>query len=291
MESARISVFDSARELQRKLSEKHKKEHVVYERAWEIFDYLPMRRNQLEDDYINHLWRSFVALDYYSSESKPFSLMPFHLLFMLALQYKVFRIARENKGAYDIAFTMEGVRSGVVLSPGSVFDLGLLSERKLVSLFKLVGLNQQNIKATKALIDNRNDNLAHAKGSIESDSESKIDQYIKVLENLQPCFNSLNNIVSNGWMNEIDADEDLHEFIEIHLLDSILCLADFRAGNLTVFSFNDGTSLEEWNSCVTNMIITGNVKALTWIKHVEANHPNPDRRSIITKLLTQHAQR
>lgn len=291
MESARISAFDLARELQSKLSEKHKKEHVVYERSWEVFDYLPIRRNQLEERYIDHLWQSFVALDYYSKQSKSFSLMPFHLLFMLALQYKVFRIARENKSAYDLAFTMEGASNSATLNPGSVFDLGLLSERRLVSLFKIVGLDKQNIRSTKALIDNRNDNLAHAKGSIESDSEAKIDQYIKALENLQPCFKALNNTVSNEWINNIDDDEGLNEFVEVHLLDSILCLADFRVGNLLVFSFNDAVSSEEWNSCVTNTIITGNIKALTWIKYIEANHPDPDKRSIITNLLAQHARR
>ena len=65
----------------------------MYENAQEIFDYLPINRSKLEADYIDHLWNVFIALDNAENSARPFVMMPFHLLFMLALQYKVLRIA------------------------------------------------------------------------------------------------------------------------------------------------------------------------------------------------------
>lgn len=35
----------------------------MYEDAQEIFDYLPIRRDTPENDYINHLWQAFSTLD------------------------------------------------------------------------------------------------------------------------------------------------------------------------------------------------------------------------------------
>ena len=73
----------------------------MYEDAQEIFEYLPIRRNTTENDYIDHLWQAFSALSQTETTARPFAVMPFHLLFMLALQYKVLRISKEQKEKYE----------------------------------------------------------------------------------------------------------------------------------------------------------------------------------------------
>ena len=203
--------------------------------AYEIFDYLPIRKSRIEEDYIEHLWNAFLILSGSGNSSRPFALMPFHLLFMLALQYRVLRIARKKIGDFSLAFTMESrITSGQKgpHNPESVFDLALLPESKIIDLLKLIGLGQDRVKAIKELVKNRNDNLAHAKGGIDSDPDGKIGQYLESLRSLQPQILLLNDGIAEEWEKEITSEDDLNEFIEGRLLDTYLCPADMQQGKL-----------------------------------------------------------
>ncbi len=99
----------------------------MYEDAQEIFDYLPIRRDALENDYINHLWQSFTILNGSGREGQSFAIMPFHLLFMLAIQYKVLRVYREQKEKYELALTTKNPRDNEkdILAPESPFTIAL----------------------------------------------------------------------------------------------------------------------------------------------------------------------
>ena len=64
------------------------------EKVLEIHDFLPVaRRSTVENDYILHLWDAYLTLDTLGDAGRGFSIMPFHIMFMLALQYKILRIA------------------------------------------------------------------------------------------------------------------------------------------------------------------------------------------------------
>jgi hypothetical protein len=213
----------------------------MYENAQEIFDYLPINRSKPEADYIDHLWNAFLALDDKENSSRPFIMMPFHLLFMLALQYKSIRIAKIFPEAADLFFAGVGGRNkDKLLSPRrSVFDLALINERTLPELFRLVGFAEENTKKTKSLIDDRNNNLAHAKGGIEPDSDKRIDQYLDALRTLQPCLVPHNDRIADQWLSEKSDEDDLSEYMDARLLDSQLCPADFRSGKLAAFNLDD----------------------------------------------------
>ena len=64
----------------------------MVEEALEIHNYLPLNRNRDEDDYIEFLWGAFINLGSTSSKESAFAIMPFHLLFMTAIQFKILRI-------------------------------------------------------------------------------------------------------------------------------------------------------------------------------------------------------
>jgi hypothetical protein len=93
----------------------------MYEDAQEIFEYLPIRRNAPEDEYINQLrdtfellekagqlWNKdtngFAVADEHLKNARPFAAMPFHLLFMMVLQYKALRIANYNTPSTNFFF-------------------------------------------------------------------------------------------------------------------------------------------------------------------------------------------
>ena len=264
----------------------------MYEATQEILDYLPINQSRPEADYIEHLWDAFEALDALDvtkSKGRPFAMMPFHLLFMLALQFKVLRISREQRSDYDLAFTMESPREDerAILNPGSAFDLGLLKESKLIDLLKIVGMNPERVREIKFLVRNRNDNLAHAKGGIEQDPNERIDQYLGALRDLQPLFLPHNDCVAERWLSEITNDDDLGSYLDIRLPDSQLCLADFRTGQLTVFGFDEDALFEEWRAVVSRVHVSGSRSGILWLKHVAQNHPIDERRAEIIRLMTE----
>ncbi len=50
----------------------------MYEDAQEIFGYLPIRKTQVEYEYIEHLRNVFLVLDQTENTARPFLIMPFH---------------------------------------------------------------------------------------------------------------------------------------------------------------------------------------------------------------------
>lgn len=60
----------------------------MHDEAKEIFGYLPIRQSAIEARYVAHLWNAFEYLILSEDEDvAAFSLAPFHLLFMLVIQY------------------------------------------------------------------------------------------------------------------------------------------------------------------------------------------------------------
>lgn len=261
------------------------------ENANEIFDYLPISRNQLESDYIDHLWDAFIALDgidVSKSKGRPFLTMPFHLLFMLALQFKCQRIARILPEPANLFFAGVGGRDKDKLlnAQRSVFDLALVNERTLPELFRLISLDAQAIQEIKNLIDDRNNNLAHAKGGIEPDPDEKIDLYLYALRTLQPFLRPHNDPISDRWLSEINEEDVLSEFIEARLPDSQLSPADFKSGALILFNLKDESPLEEWETAVSRVLATGSSQGILWLKHIAQNHYDKDRRLKVVQMLS-----
>lgn len=140
---------------------------IMYEDAQEIFDYLPIRRNTAENDYINHLWQVFSTLDGADAVVRPFAVMPFHLLFMMAIQYKVLRIYKEQKEKYELALTTKNPRDEEkdILAPESPLAIAFLGESEIVDFLKIAGLSADDARSIKkSIIRYRNDKIAHAKG-------------------------------------------------------------------------------------------------------------------------------
>ena len=206
----------------------------MYEDVIEIFKYLPIRREQLENEYISYLSITCSALDLSNEISQPFMIMPFHLLFMLSLQYKLLRISKELKSKYLNAFIIKNISRdiNILCSPSSVFDLSLLQERSLPDLFRLVELDETTIKRIKKLIDYRNGNLAHANGGMAKEFDVKLHEYLDCLDILQNKFLKLNDKLAKKFKSEIKRGDDRNYFIETRLLKFYLCPTDFLKGDL-----------------------------------------------------------
>ncbi|MFH1258672.1 MAG: hypothetical protein ABII74_02470 [Elusimicrobiota bacterium] len=260
------------------------------EDAQEIFNYLPINRSKPEAEYIDHLWSAFVALDNTDNSARPFIMMPFHLLFMLAIQFKGIRIAKIFPEAMDLFFASVSGRdkNKLLSSRRSVFDLALVKERTFPELFRLVGFDEQNIQRIKNLIDYRNDTIAHAKGGGgEPDPDGKIEQYLDALRTLQPYLVLHNDRITNQWLSEISDEDDLSGYKDVRLPDSQLCPADFKSGMLAVFNFDDDTPFEEWQSAVSKVLASDSRSGLLWLQHIARTHPDSGWRFKVIQMLDE----
>lgn len=246
----------------------------MYEAAHELFNLLPINASQAESRYVDHLWDAFIALDGAGNSGQAFSIMPFHLLFMLTLQSKALRVAKLFPQATDLFFSGVGGRDKTkLLNPErSAFDFALIHERTLPEIFRLVGMPDQDIGLIKSLIDARNNNLAHAKGGIEADPEGKVEQYLAALRMLQPYFTTYNDQVADEWMEAVNAEENLNDFVVLRLPESHLCQADFKDGMLFVFSMTEDQPLEQWQATALKVLEAYPVQGLVWLNYVAENH-------------------
>lgn len=206
----------------------------MYAEAQKILQYLPIRRIEAENNYIEHLLGALRALDEGEDHVRGFAILPLHLLFLLAIQYKILRIATEQRERYSLSITLKNPKNGQedILAPTSPFMLGFFGESELADLCKIVGLGKEGIRCIKELVRYRNDNLAHAKGYVESNPDDKVSEYLEVLSMLQQYLISMNDEMAKVWEEEMDPEDDLAEFVEIRLLGSYLCPADFESGLL-----------------------------------------------------------
>jgi hypothetical protein len=195
-----------------------------------IFEYLPIRNNPLENKYLNHLWSVFSTLEQSDEISRPFAIMPFHLLFMMALQYKVLRIYKEHKDKYDLAIVIKNPRDEEkdLLAPESPLAVAFLGESEIVDFLRIAGLSiedSRNIK--KSIIRYRNSKIAHAKGHIEPNLDNKIIEYFQWLEVIQNAYLPMNCLVVDSWIAEIEKGDNIESFLEKHFLDSCFSPRDY----------------------------------------------------------------
>lgn len=205
----------------------------MYENAYEIFEYLPIEQAE-ESVYIQHLWGSFRLLNESEEPIKAFSLLPFHLLFMFAVQYKVYRLS-----AFDNARYLEIINScnlrdpgnkqvldqnapikdenGVIPSSCSVKNLSFIPERRLFDFLKIIDCEDDFISRAKVLVDSRG-NYAHANGQIERDVNARVDEYLEILDHIQAKISSVNKTVLmiDEGVQELDELDDYlpEKFIE-----------------------------------------------------------------------------
>ena len=287
---AEIAMEEEYREQERKdIIDQFKASQIKVESAIEILDFFPIRKRVAEDGYIKHLWASFLTLDAFGGDGRAFNIMPFHLLFMLALQFKALRLAKLFAQASELFFAGVGGRDKAkLLNPErSVFDLALINERTLPEIFRLVNVPEQAIGSIKSLIDDRNNNLAHAKGGTETDPEGKVEQYLNELKGVQTHFSEANNHIAEQWLSEIVDEEVLSDFVELRLLDSQLCPADFRDGLLIVFNADDELPVDIWRNSATKVLEKYPQQGALWLKHVAEKHFDEEVKKLLKEMMEQ----
>lgn len=219
----------------------------MYEAALGMLDYLPIEAGA-ENRYIGHLWGAFEAVIEKEEPVRAFSILPFHLLFMLAVQFKTHRISAWKNHEYlevlkscrlyrkedrKIVTTNAPIvdEHGLIPSGSSVRNLSKIKESHLFHFFRIIGLDENIIKRAFVSIEIRG-SYAHANGNIEEEIEARIDEYLGMLRAIQACCLKINDELAYDWLAEFTLEDDLKNFVEERLLGSYLCSADFGSGML-----------------------------------------------------------
>lgn len=262
----------------------------MFEDAQEIFEYLPIRRDTPENDYINHLWQAFSILDGADAIARPFAVMPFHLLFMLVIQYKVLRIYKEQKGKYELALTTKNPRDEEkdILAPESPLAIAFLGESEIVDFLKIAGLSADDARSIKkSIIRYRNDKIAHAKGYIEQDLETKIAEYFSWLDTLQNVYRPMNQNIADIWLAEIQTGDDMEQFLETHFLDSCFSPRDFGDIIKTLLEAEQ-LDFEQWTQAVNKGLELAYDQTILALHEITKNETDDSKRSNAKRILEEN---
>ena len=200
----------------------------MYQDVLNIFDYLPVRSDEDNGEYIEHLWQAFLSLGSVPSSARPFSIMPFHLLFMLAVQYKVLRIYKELPREYELAFTLTRNVHKDLLKPEVPRAIALLGESEIVNFLRIADLSTNDAKRIIAsTVRYRNEKIAHATVQVEENPVNKIREYLRNLEVIQRAFLKINRSIANYWLDRVQSsDENIGDLLDTHFQRSLHCPRD-----------------------------------------------------------------
>lgn len=272
----------------------------MIEAADEIFNYLPIDAGS-ENLYIRHLWGAFEALDKEEDIVRPFGVLPFHLLFMFSIQYKVYRLSayyveeylsilRECKlySQEDRAVLEKNLpilnQDRVIPSFCSVRNLSFIPEKQLFDFLRIINVEEEIIEKAKALVEMRS-NYAHANGQVLRDLDEQIERYLIILKSVQSKCDPLNDVIAAEWFQEVSAEDDLNDFVEVRLPIYSLSQADFRKGLLSVFSTTDEVPLEDWQIEVERVLEEYNTGGVIWLRHIAAIHFDDQKCDLLQNLI------
>lgn len=137
-----------------------------------------------------------------------------------------------------------------ILAPESPLVIAFLGESEVVDFLKIAGLSTDDARSIKkSIIRYRNDKIAHAKGYIEQDVETKLMEYFDWLEKSQTAYLSMNREVAVRWIEEIEASDNMEQFLEIHFLDS--CFSAYDFGNVVgILLEAEQIDFDQWGQVV-----------------------------------------
>jgi len=105
------------------------------------------------------------------------------------------------------------------------------------------------------------------------------------LKGVQTHFSEANDHIAEQWLSEIVDEEVLSDFVELRLLDSQLCPADFKDGLLIVFNADDELPVDDWRDSVTKVLEKYPQQGALWLNHVAGKHFDEEVRKLLKEMV------
>jgi hypothetical protein len=209
---------------------------------------------------------------------------------MLAIQYKVLRIYKEQKEKYELALTTKNPRDEEkdILAPDSPLAIAFLGESEIVDFLKIAGLTVDDARSIKkSIVRYRNDKIAHAKGYIEQDIETKIAEYFGWLETLQTVYRQMNQNIADLWLSEAEIGDDMEQFLEIHFLDSCFSPRDFGDIIKTLLQAEQ-LDFEQWTQVVNKGLELAYDQTILALHEIAKNETDDGKRFNANRILEEN---
>jgi hypothetical protein len=228
------------------------------EDAHKILDYFPIIREEQIQKYLEYLWDSFLILDKQENSSRSFAVFPYYLMFILAIQYKVYRLSKYftkeyleiTKNLNCSKIVKESLSKnilGKMLSAGSsVLNISILNDKHMFTYMDIIDPGKDISEQGKQFAHIRN-GYAHASGNIEHSLDDKITEYLELLSHLQKKIDLRLNPLTEVELIKQNNKHSLFSRTEssyMILNDECLAKEDFRSGKLLILR-NSFPSLKE----------------------------------------------
>jgi hypothetical protein len=216
-----------------------------------LANYLPIITSSSETSYISHIWEVYYALVGGSNSSVSYSVMPYHLLYVMALNYKVLRMVKSHEKETRLFFCVgSGRNKKELLSANvSVAEIALINERTIPELFGIIDLDDEVIKRIKNIVDYRNETLGHPKLIIEAKPEDRINEYLETISILAESFKSENEKISQNIFKDIDEYDDVTYILDDFFINNYISPTDF-GDMISELLNNEDLTFEQWQALV-----------------------------------------
>lgn len=198
-----------------------------------IFRFLPIKYStKAENDYVTYWWNAY--LKNIEVENYHLAFFAFHLLYMTAVYFLLYKISRIFRPVYEHSlFHMGNEEETNYLGISSPFSFVNMNEKSVFRFLKIAGAGHGFIGDVSKFIDDRN-NAVHAKGVIYFNNDpdglrARISDYIQALEKIQNLFLNESKKVADTWKISKFNDSELQLFIENEILVSCLTPAELQS--------------------------------------------------------------
>jgi len=181
------------------------------EDAYKILDYLPYSyKTKQEQVYIEFLWDSFESN--YKNQKFQFALIPFHMLFMSAVYFDIWKIKINNQNDFEKALIGLRKEDEKIMSEASwPFTFSKINESHIFRFLKLINFDNCKIGNFCKVVDDRN-SVAHSNGNIfvqaQESLDSKISEILRCIEDIaEHSKHLIKNIFQNFLLENWNVDE------------------------------------------------------------------------------------
>lgn len=220
-----------------------------------LADFLPIVTTSAEADYISHLWEVYDALLIGDNTSVSYAIMPYHLLYILALNYKVLRMIKTHEKYTRLFFCVGSGRNkkNLLSSQVSVAEIALINERTIPELFRIIDLDDEVIKRIKNIVDYRNETLGHPKLIIEAKPEDRIKEYLDTLSKLAHAFKDENVRLVQNVLKDIEEYDDISLVLDDFFRNYYITPTDL-GDMMTTLLMTEGITFEQWQVLISKSL-------------------------------------
>ena len=173
----------------------------------ELLDYLPIDPTD-EEDVINYIKNitSLVALNYKYGQYQ-FAYFGLHLLYMTYIYCTAWKIGQIEPNRYKDAIVFARAYNGRekelnIVDSDSIFSYSLMPEKDIAKIFRIIELNDSQIKVASSLVDMRNE-LAHATGKFEILTEELFDAKASNIVSSMKCIHNCMDKPIRKWYSQV----------------------------------------------------------------------------------------